>query len=68
LEAKCTKEANILINLKLKILAGQKEYFFECAQNDFKLAFSKELPDILKKDFYMLKSIYEFLCVVDLCI
>jgi len=52
----------------LKSWLDRKNIFFECAQNDFKLAFSKELPDILKKDFYMLKSIYEFLCVVDLCI
>ncbi|MDP4180176.1 MAG: DUF2461 domain-containing protein [Bacillota bacterium] len=43
----------------------RKNIYFECAQNDFNLAFSKELPEILKKGFTSLKPIYEFLCLVE---
>ena len=43
----------------------RKNVYFECVQNDFKLAFSKELPEILKKGFKKLKPIYDFLCMVE---
>lgn len=43
----------------------RKNIYFESVQNDFKLAFSKELPDILKKGFKKLKPIYDFLCLVE---
>jgi uncharacterized protein (TIGR02453 family) len=51
----------------LKSWLDRKNIYFECVQNDFKLAFSKELPDILKKGFKELKPIYDFLCVVESC-
>lgn len=50
----------------LKSWLDRKNIFFECAQSDFKLAFSQELPDVLKKGFTSLKPIYEFLCAVEL--
>lgn len=43
----------------------RKNIYFECVQNDFKLAFSKELPEILSKSFRKLKPIYDFLCMVE---
>jgi uncharacterized protein (TIGR02453 family) len=49
----------------LKSWLDRKNIYFECAQNDFNVAFSKELPDILKKGFTNLKPIYEFLCAVE---
>lgn len=49
----------------LKLWLDRKNICFECVQNDFKLAFSKELPEILKKGFKKLKPIYDFLCVVE---
>jgi uncharacterized protein (TIGR02453 family) len=51
----------------LRSWLDRKNIFFECAQNDFKLAFSKELPGILKKGFKELKPIYDFLCMVESC-
>jgi len=48
----------------LRLWLDRKNIFFECIQNDFKLAFSKELPDILKKGYSTLKPIYDFLCAV----
>jgi len=50
----------------LKSWLDRKNIYFECAQNDFKLAFSKELPDVLKNGFTSLKPIYDFLCAVEL--
>ncbi|KNY27207.1 DUF2461 domain-containing protein [Pseudobacteroides cellulosolvens] len=50
----------------LKSWLDRKNIFFECAQNDFKLAFSQELPDVLKNGFTSLKPIYEFLCAIEL--
>ncbi|MGI6669735.1 MAG: DUF2461 domain-containing protein [Acetivibrionales bacterium] len=38
----------------------RKNIYFECVVKGYSLAFSKELPDILKEDFRMLKPIYEF--------
>lgn len=48
-----------------KLWLDRKNIYFECVQNDFKLAFSKELPDILEKGFKKLKPIYDFLCMVE---
>ncbi len=45
----------------------RKNIFFECVQNDFNLAFSKELPEILKKSYMKLKPIYDFLLWVESC-
>ena len=47
----------------LKTWLDRKNIYFECVQNNFKLAFSKNLPEILKKDFAYLKPIYDFLCI-----
>ena len=49
----------------LRAWLDRKNIYFECVQKDFKLAFSKELPEVLKKDFKMLKPIYEFLYAVE---
>ncbi len=49
----------------LKLWLDRKNIYFESVQNDFKLAFSKELPDILKKGYKRLKPIYDFLCLVE---
>lgn len=49
----------------LRSWLDRKNIYFICAQKGYGLAFSKELPDILKKDFLMLKPIYEFLCAVE---
>jgi uncharacterized protein (TIGR02453 family) len=42
----------------------RKNIYFECAQNDFTLAFSKELPCVLGKGYTKLKPIYDLLCLV----
>lgn len=49
----------------LRLWLDRKNIYFESVQNDFKLAFSKELPDILKKGYKRLKPIYDFLCLVE---
>jgi uncharacterized protein (TIGR02453 family) len=49
----------------LKTWLDRKNIYFEFAQTDFKLAFSKELPEVLKKAFKELKPIYDFLCAVE---
>lgn len=49
----------------LKIWLDRKNIYFESLQNGFKLAFSKELPEVLKKGFMELKPIYDFLCMVE---
>lgn len=49
----------------LKTWLDRKNIYFECVQNDFNLAFSKELPHVLKKGFLELKPIYDFLCMVE---
>ncbi|HEY9059105.1 MAG TPA: DUF2461 domain-containing protein [Pseudobacteroides sp.] len=49
----------------LRSWLDRKNIYFECAQNDFSLAFSKELPGILKKGFVSVKPIYDFLCAVE---
>lgn len=49
----------------LKTWLDRKNIYFECVQNDYNLAFSKDLPDTLKKGFLQLKPIYDFLCMVE---
>ncbi len=49
----------------LKLWLDRKNIYFESVQNDFKLAFSRELPDILKNGYKRLKPIYDFLCLVE---
>lgn len=49
----------------LKNWLDRKNIYFESVQNDFKLAFSEELPEVLKEGFIQLKPIYEFLCMVE---
>lgn len=51
----------------LKLWLDRKNIYFECVQSDFKLAFSKELPDKLKEGFRKLKPVYDFLCMVESC-
>ena len=50
----------------LKLWLDRKNIYFECEQNDFKLAFSKELPEVLKKGFKTLKPIYDFLLLTQM--
>ncbi|MDP4095131.1 MAG: DUF2461 family protein, partial [Bacillota bacterium] len=49
----------------LKLWLDRKNIYFECAQNDFKLAFSKDLPEVLKNGYKKLKPIYDFLLRVE---
>lgn len=49
----------------LKTWLDRKNIYFECVQNDYSLAFSKNLTDILKTGFLQLKPIYDFLCMVE---
>ena len=49
----------------LKTWLDRKNIYFECVQNDYSLAFSKDLPDILRTGFLQLKPIYDFLCMVE---
>lgn len=49
----------------LRTWLDRKNIYFEAVQSNFELAFSKELPDVLKKGFKELKPIYDFLCVVE---
>lgn len=49
----------------LKSWLDRKNIYFECVQNDFKLGFSKELPEILKQGYNTLNPIYDFLCAVE---
>lgn len=44
----------------LKLWLDRKNIFFECSQNNFDLAFSKDLPAVLKNGFKKLKPIYDF--------
>lgn len=46
----------------LRAWLDRKNIYFECVQSDFKLAFSEDLSDALKKGFKKLKPIYDFLC------
>lgn len=43
----------------------RKNIYFQCVQNDFRLAFSKELPEVLGNGFRKLKPIYDFLLTVE---
>lgn len=49
----------------IKTWLDRKNIYFESVQNNFELAFSKDLPDVLKNGFKKLKPIYDFLCVVE---
>ncbi|MDF2986473.1 MAG: hypothetical protein K0R50_1983 [Eubacterium sp.] len=49
----------------LRTWLDRKNIYFETEQNNFELAFSKELPEVLKKGFKELKPIYDFLCMVE---
>lgn len=49
----------------LKLWLDRKNIYFEAVQNDFKLAFSEELPHALAEGFRELKPIYDFLCMVE---
>lgn len=44
---------------------NRKNIYFESVQNNYDLAFSKKLPDTLKKGFNMLKPIYDFFLVAE---
>jgi len=44
----------------IKTWIDRKNIYFENIQSNFDLAFSKELPDVLKRGFLMLKPIYDF--------
>lgn len=50
---------------KLKTWLDRRNIYFECVQKDFKLAFSKELTEVLTTGFKELKPIYDFLCMVE---
>lgn len=43
----------------------RKNIYFESVQNNFSLAFSDALPQVLKKGYLTLKPIYDFLCTVE---
>lgn len=49
----------------LKTWLDRKNIYFESVQTDFKLAFSNELPAVLRKGFKELKPIYDFLSMVE---
>ncbi len=49
----------------LKMWLDRKNIYFENVQHNFDLAFSEELPEVLKRDYRMLKPIYDFLCLVE---
>ncbi len=49
----------------LRTWLDRKNIYFESEQNNFDLAFSKDLPEVLKKGFKELKPIYDFLCMVE---
>ncbi len=49
----------------LRAWLDRKNIYFESAQRDFKLAFSKELPEALKNGFRILKPIYDFMLMAE---
>jgi len=49
----------------LKTWLDRKNIYFESAERGYRLAFSKELPQVLKEGFLLLKPIYDFLCIID---
>ncbi|NLG89517.1 MAG: DUF2461 domain-containing protein [Clostridiaceae bacterium] len=49
----------------IKTWIDRKNIYFENVQNNYSLAFSKELPDVLKKGFLKLKPIYDFFILAD---
>lgn len=48
-----------------RLWLDRKNIYFENVQKDFKLAFSQELPEVLKKDFKKMKPIYDFFCMAE---
>ena len=49
----------------LKTWLDRKNVYFESVQNDYNLAFSKDLPQALANAFRLLKPIYDFLLLVE---
>lgn len=49
----------------IKTWLDRKNIFFEYSENGFNLAFSKDLPEFLKKSFKLLQPIYDFLSIID---
>ena len=49
----------------IKAWLDRKNIFFEYVESGYELAFSKELPEVLKKGFKTLKPIYDFLSMID---
>lgn len=49
----------------LKQWLDRKNIYFESVQNDFRLAFSGELPAVLERGFRKLKPLYDLLCTVE---
>lgn len=52
----------------LRLWLDRKNVYFEAVQNDFKLAFSRELPGVLERGFRKLKPIYDLLCTVEMLV
>ncbi len=48
----------------IKLWLDRKNIYFESIQRDFELAFSKDLPAVLKEGYMKLKPIYDFLCLL----
>ena len=48
----------------IKAWLDRKNIFFEYVESGYELAFSKELPEVLKNDFKTLKPIYDFLSMI----
>jgi uncharacterized protein (TIGR02453 family) len=44
----------------IQLWLNRKNIYFESVQNNHKLAFSKDLPEVLKAGFIRLKPVYEF--------
>ena len=49
---------------ELKQWLDRKNIYFESVQNNFELAFSPQLPEVLKNGFSALKPIYDLFCIV----
>lgn len=43
----------------------RKNIYFQSVQNDFRLAFSSELPEVLKRGYLKLKPIYDFFLAIE---
>ena len=49
----------------IKMWLDRKNIYFENVQNDFKLAFSTDLPETLRNGFRKLKPVYDFFCIAE---